>query len=82
MVAEKGDILDREEAQPPVTNDLLHELVEEHGTEVVVHLDDGSTVELHGHDTHVYSDSVYTQAGDDDVWFYKDKVTRMVRHYD
>lgn len=88
MVSEKGDIPDREEVFPDHAGRgaFLAELLNR--GETIVHLSDGSTHELHGHDTYVMNGTealeppiVYTQNEDDEeVWFYPDEIVSLVQH--
>lgn len=81
MVDTTGDIPGRDDVTPDRQSRHLIADVLESG-EVIVHLDDGSSLELHKHDTYDFGDVMYTKQGDSDIWFYTDKVTSIERHYD
>jgi hypothetical protein len=88
MVRATGDIPDRDEVEPDSNKKalLLGELLER--GETIAHLQDGSTQELHGYDTHVYSKPkssrpgvVYTQnESEDEVWFFTTEIVSLEQH--
>lgn len=86
MVDQKGDIPERDEVEPNAHGifNVLRELLDDHGTEVIVHFEDGSTEELHSHDTYIWPtfEVVYTQSNDNDVWFGSEDVVKVERHYE
>lgn len=82
MVDSQGDIPDEWEVRPPNTSrrDALSDIFD---TEVIVSLRNGETVELHPHDTHVFTNGmVYTKQDDDDVWFFTEEIVTIKRHYE
>lgn len=85
MVASKGDIPERDEVAPASAGKykLLEELLDR--GETIVHLVDGSTVELHGYDTHLFSSGVdsvvYTQTeSEDEKWFFTSEIVSLDQH--
>lgn len=83
MVSSKGDIPERDEVAPSATGKmaLLAELLDR--GETIVHLIDGSSEELHGYDTYLFTDEgvIYTQNDEDaEVWFFASEIVELEQH--
>lgn len=85
MVSSKKDMLSREDAMPDAESkaDLVRQIAE--GGEAILLLSDGSTVEVHGHDTYFYPGVLFTEsdlAGQDDAetWIFTDDIVAILRH--
>lgn len=82
MVSNTGDIPPKDEVTPEEgsMSNFLRDLLE--SGEVQVTLTDGSSYELHGHDTYVFETTAYTKSNDDDIWFFLAEVVSVTRHYE
>jgi len=93
MVSEQMDMLDEDDARPeqtstvdPLTDEYrkveVIESIAENG-EAIIELRDGSTEEIHGHDSHFfpYEGVVFTEDEKDrEAWLFAEEIVSVRRH--
>lgn len=92
MVSEQKDMLSFDDARPAETSTVdrysepyrkisIVEEVAENG-EAILHLNDGRTIEVHGHDAHFfpYEGVLFTEASDAETWVFGEEIVDVQRH--
>lgn len=92
MVSERMDMLDKSDARPddtstverhskPFRKSRVVKEVAENG-EAILELNNGDTVEVHGHDAYFfeYEGVIFTEHDDAEMWIFAEEIATVRRH--